>query len=269
MKNSLLLSISILLAAISLQAQTQITFYTTMGNFVVSMEQAKRPITTANFINLVKNKFYDKIIFHRVIDGFMIQGGDPTGTGYGGSGVIIQDELTPLVSNLQKTISMANSGPNTGTSQFFINLVNNAYLDPKHPVFGTVITNFSVVQAIGKVPVNASRPITDVVMDSLRITYVPTGIDQMAAPSADISIYPNPVTDESVISIRTTTNSTAKVSVYDKLGKKVYDENRSLSNGVNYISLRDIQTADLPQGTYYLVVTDKNTISRHSFVLIR
>jgi len=89
------------------------------------------------------------VIFHRVIAGFMLQGGDPTGTGCGGPGYAIKDEFTAHNRNDRGTISMANAGPNTGGSQFFINLVNNNFLDTKHPVFGRVIEGMDVVDKIG------------------------------------------------------------------------------------------------------------------------
>ena len=110
------------------------------------------PITAGNFEKLVKEGFYDGVIFHRVIDGFMIQGGDPTGAGTGGPGYNIKDEFTHEGGNKNNrgTISMANAGPNTGGSQFFINLVNNNFLDDKHPVFGEVIEGMNVVDSIAK-----------------------------------------------------------------------------------------------------------------------
>ncbi|HJJ48799.1 MAG TPA: peptidylprolyl isomerase [Methanocorpusculum sp.] len=123
------------------------------------------PITTGNFADLVKKGFYNGVIFHRIIDGFMIQGGDPTGTGMGGPGYKIRDEFTKTNRNDRGTISMANAGPNTGGSQFFINLVNNNYLDTHHPAFGKVISGMEVVDEIGKVKTNYSdRPLQDVVI---------------------------------------------------------------------------------------------------------
>jgi len=93
----------------------------------------------------------------------MIQGGDPTGTGRGGPGYVIKDEFTSHNRNTRGTISMANAGPNTGGSQFFINLVNNNFLDAKHPVFGNVTEGMEIVDAIGKVRTDASdRPMTQV-----------------------------------------------------------------------------------------------------------
>ncbi|UCC33716.1 MAG: peptidylprolyl isomerase, partial [Candidatus Bathyarchaeota archaeon] len=103
-------------------------------------------------------------IFHRVIDGFMIQGGDPTGTGYGDPSIpTIPDEFTDHNRNDRGTIAMANSGPNTGSSQFFINLVDNNYLDDAHPVFGRVIEGMEVVDEIGNVDTDEDdRPLQDV-----------------------------------------------------------------------------------------------------------
>ena len=108
------------------------------------------PITAGNFETLVQKGYYNGVIFHRVIDGFMIQGGDPTGTGRGGPGYAIKDEFSPGNRNDRGTISMANAGPNTGGSQFFINLTNNNFLDGKHPVFGRVVEGMNVVDKIGK-----------------------------------------------------------------------------------------------------------------------
>ena len=121
------------------------------------------PITAGNFEKLVLQGYYDGVIFHRVIDGFMIQGGDPTGTGCGGPGYAIRDEFTPNNRNNRGTISMANAGPNTGGSQFFINLVNNNFLDDRHPVFGRVVSGMDVVDAIAKVQKDGDdRPRTPV-----------------------------------------------------------------------------------------------------------
>ena len=121
------------------------------------------PITTGNFESLVKKGFYDKTIFHRVIDGFMIQGGDPKGTGFGGPGYTIKDEFTDHNKNNRGTISMANAGPNTGGSQFFINVADNNFLDAKHPAFGKVIEGIDIPDKISKVKTNAdNRPLEEV-----------------------------------------------------------------------------------------------------------
>lgn len=251
-------------------AQTKVTFYTTMGNFEAVIYDTINPITSGNFINLVNAKFYDGIIFHRVIDNFMIQGGDPTGTGNGGSGVIIPDEFDPQASNVQKAIGMANSGPNTGTSQFFINLVNNTSLNPDYPVFGKVTTNFSVVQAIGNVSTDSlDRPLTDVVMDSLRVTYAYVGIHEHAGEFAAIKIFPNPISEESIISINAKFDRTVNLSIYNQQGGIVYNQQKNLLIGINNIPLKEIQKNNLPQGLYYLIVTDGKSISQKKFIVLR
>src|SRR6266700_3561075 len=105
---------------------TNVLLQTTMGDVKIELFDDRMPITTANFRKLVETHFYDGTIFHRVIAGFMIQGGDPEGTGHGGPGYAIKDELPSDNRNARGTISMANAGPNTGGSQFFINVVDNA-----------------------------------------------------------------------------------------------------------------------------------------------
>ena len=141
---------------------TKVLLETSMGNITLQLSD-DMPITTGNFKSLVEKGFYDGIIFHRVIDGFMIQSGDPEGTGSGGPGYTIKDEFTDHNRNDRGTISMANAGPNTGGSQFFINLVNNNYLDAMHPAFGKVIAGMDVVDAIGKVKTGANnKPLQDV-----------------------------------------------------------------------------------------------------------
>jgi peptidylprolyl isomerase len=150
-------------------SQTKILLETSMGNITLQLNE-DMPITTANFHSLVEKGFYDGIIFHRVIDGFMIQGGDPEGTGMGGPGYAIKDEFTKSNKNDRGTIAMANSGPNTGGSQFFINLVNNNFLDEMHPAFGKVVNGMDVVDAIGKVKTDANdRPLKEVKIIRARI----------------------------------------------------------------------------------------------------
>ncbi len=130
------------------------------------------PITSGNFEKLVNDGFYNGIIFHRVISGFMIQGGDPTGTGTGVPGYKIKDEFThkPSNANMRGRISMANAGPNTGGSQFFINLVNNNFLDGKHPVFGEVIEGMDVVDRIARLKTDSNdKPLEEAKIIEARI----------------------------------------------------------------------------------------------------
>ena len=142
---------------------------TSMGEVTVQLYQ-DMPITAGNFQKLVEKGFYDGTIFHRIIDGFMIQGGDPTGTGRGGPGYAIKDEFTRTNRNDRGTISMANAGPNTGGSQFFINLVDNNFLDKAHPAFGKVVEGMEVVDAMGKVKTGQmDRPVKEVKIESAKI----------------------------------------------------------------------------------------------------
>ena len=137
----------------------KVLLHTSMEDITIQLRN-DMPITTNNFKNLVQKGTYNGTIFHRVIKGFMIQGGDPTGTGYGDPSISdIKDEFTRKNHNDRGTIAMANAGPNTGSSQFFINLVNNNFLDSKHPVFGTVISGMDVVDKIAAVRTNVNdRP---------------------------------------------------------------------------------------------------------------
>jgi len=145
---------------------TTVVMKTTKGDITIELFTKDAPITAGNFLELAKADYYDDIKFHRVIDGFMIQGGDPLTKddaqvarwGTGGPGYAIQDEFVPGFSNIRGTIAMANSGPNTGGSQFFINTVDNIQLDydkqplqSKHPVFGRVIDGMDIVDNISKV----------------------------------------------------------------------------------------------------------------------
>jgi cyclophilin family peptidyl-prolyl cis-trans isomerase len=150
---------------------THAHFETSMGNFTIELFEQQAPKTVENFVKLAEKKFYDGVIFHRVIDGFMIQGGDPTGTGRGGPGYQFADEFHPqLKHNSEGILSMANAGPNTNGSQFFITLTATPHLDGKHAVFGKVVEGIDVVKKIGKTPTKAGdRPVTDVVMKSVKI----------------------------------------------------------------------------------------------------
>ncbi|MCL1983799.1 MAG: peptidylprolyl isomerase [Methanomassiliicoccaceae archaeon] len=148
----------------------KVILHTSAGDIVIGLYD-DMPITAGNFKDLVKKGFYDGTVFHRVIDGFMIQGGCPEGTGMGGPGYNIKDEHVKGHSNIRGTISMANTGrPNSGGSQFFINLVNNAFLDwdnPRtpsaHPVFGEVAEGMNIVDAIGKTKTGRNdRPVNDI-----------------------------------------------------------------------------------------------------------
>lgn len=144
--------------------KTKVKLETNNGEIIIEL-YSDMPITAGNFKKLVEEGFYDGVIFHRVIKSFMIQGGDPTGTGMGGPGYKIKDEFTHAGGNKNNrgTISMANAGPNTGGSQFFINLVDNNFLDEKHPVFGEVVEGMEVVDKIGSTATGLDdKPIEEV-----------------------------------------------------------------------------------------------------------
>ena len=149
----------------------KIKFTTNKGVFVAEMFEDKAPLTTKNFIELVEKGFYDGIIFHRVIDGFMIQGGDPTGTGMGGPGYKIKDEFGEgLKHDDEGILSMANAGPNTGDSQFFITLAPTPWLNGHHAIFGKVVEGMDVVRLIGVVPTDfRDRPREAVTMEKVEV----------------------------------------------------------------------------------------------------
>ena len=162
---------------------------TTKGHIVVKLNYKEVPTTVANFVTLAEGKnnfvkveykgkpFYNGTIFHRVIDGFMIQGGDPTGTGMGDPGYRFEDEFVPSLRHSKKGIlSMANSGPNTNGSQFFITQVPTPHLDGRHTVFGETVKGEEVIDAIAKAPRNGQdRPNEDIKIKN--ITIVANGKD--------------------------------------------------------------------------------------------
>ena len=149
----------------------KIKFTTNKGVFVAEMFEDKAPLTTKNFIELVEKGFYNGIIFHRVIDGFMIQGGDPTGIGMGGPGYKIKDEFGEgLKHDDEGILSMANAGPNTGGSQFFITLAPTPWLNGHHAIFGKVVEGMDVVRLIGVVPTDfRDRPREAVTMEKVEV----------------------------------------------------------------------------------------------------
>ncbi|MFI5078222.1 MAG: peptidylprolyl isomerase [Vicinamibacteria bacterium] len=163
-------------------------FATTEGSFTIRLFDQEAPDTVANFVGLAEGTkewthpgtqakmtntpFYDGIIFHRVIEGFMIQGGDPLGQGIGGPGYKFKDEFHPSLRHTKPGIlSMANAGPNTNGSQFFITLGPTPHLDNRHTVFGEVTEGMDVVRRIGNTPTGRQdRPVKDVVINAVKIT---------------------------------------------------------------------------------------------------
>ncbi len=168
-----------------------VVFKTNLGDIEIELFADKSPITTGNFKKLAEEGFYDGVRFHRVVKGFMIQSGDPLSKdveakdswGTGGPGYVIEDEFVEGLSNVRGTIAMANSGPNSGGSQFFINLQDNTPLDwdkepsqSKHPVFGKVVSGMDIVDKIAEVETDGpaqlgghDRPLEDVVIEKIEI----------------------------------------------------------------------------------------------------
>lgn len=152
---------------------------TSMGDIVIQLDNTNTPNTVANFTKLAGSGFYNETKFHRVIAGFMIQGGDPLSKqpfsasnrwGTGGPGYEFADEIKSTNNNVRGTISMANAGPNTNGSQFFINVADNTYLNPKHTVFGTVTKGMDVVDAIANTKTkDGDQPVVDVVVQKITI----------------------------------------------------------------------------------------------------
>lgn len=246
-------------------SQSVATFYTTKGDFKLVLHDTMMLVTAGNFIKLVNERFYDGVIFHRVIRNFVIQGGDATLTG-GEKADRIEDEFHDDLSNLKGTISMANAGPNTGTSQFFINLVNNQGLDhnkspltSKHPVFGYVEEGFNVVQDIGNVATDGNdRPMTDVVMDSVRITMAfSSGFSLDHSNSYQLKAYPNPAHDRLWIESE---HNNAQMEILDLQGRPVSSAN--LSKGSNSVPLDK-----LDGGTYIVIVQNKKGSGRARIVI--
>jgi peptidyl-prolyl cis-trans isomerase A (cyclophilin A) len=155
---------------------TYAVFDTTEGTFKIELFAAQAPRTVENFVSLAEGAktgkpFYDGTIFHRVIPDFMIQGGDPEGTGRGGPGYRFADEFHPQLKHSKPGIlSMANAGPNTNGSQFFITVAATPFLDNRHSVFGEVTEGYDVVKKISQAPRNAQdRPVKEVRVHSVKI----------------------------------------------------------------------------------------------------
>ncbi len=157
---------------------TQATFKTNYGNIVIAFDTANTPKTVANFTKLASEGFYNGTKFHRVIKDFMIQGGDPLSKddtkqpmwGTGGPGYQFDDEIKPTNSDVKGTVAMANAGPNTNGSQFFINVADNIFLNGKHTVFGHVTSGYDIVEKISKTATGQNdRPIEAVIIESITL----------------------------------------------------------------------------------------------------
>jgi len=160
-----------------------VIFKTSMGNVTIDLFEENTPKTVENFLTLARDGFYDGTRFHRVIEGFMVQGGDPLSKdltkealwGTGGPGYKFADEIVPELSNITGTLSMANAGPDTNGSQFFINVGDNTFLDGKHTVFGKVLEGMDVVLAISQVSTKekgiTDRPVEPIILEQIIVNY--------------------------------------------------------------------------------------------------
>lgn len=205
-------------------------FDTSMGSFTCRLDYAEAPLTVANFVSLVEGSqnwvtpegavksgnYYDGLIFHRVISDFMIQGGDPLGTGTGGPGYAFPDQIsTNILHTSAGILSMANSGPNSNGSQFFITLAPTPWLDGKHAVFGEVIGGMNVVSNIGVVATDADdRPLSQVVMNSVRILR-----EGSEAEAFDPTSQPLPM----VSALPVTLNGDIRVATSNQCEQLIYD----------------------------------------------
>ncbi len=186
-----LVLILVIAMPLTLQGRQFARWWTTLGSFTADLRDEIVPITANNFINLTNSGFYNGLHFHRVIEGFVIQDGDPLGTGYGGPGYTIQDEFSPLLHHDSAgVLAMAHSSlPNSAGSQYYITLAPTPHLDGNYAIFGKVFEGLDVVLSIGQVPVDANyHPINNVYIDSLKILDL---IIYNVSPQNDSLVYYN------------------------------------------------------------------------------
>ena len=256
MKNLSLLVI--LFISYTINAQTEIDFYTNMGDFRVEVREDLMPITAGNFIDLVEAGFYDGVIFHRVVSGFVIQGGDPTGTGFGGPGYTIMDEYHPDMNHDSTgVIAMAKTpAPNSAGSQFYFTIGAQSFLDGDYAAFGSCIQNVQVIEDISLVAVDGSdRPLVDVVMDSLRIVQVTTTGIKDIENIIKTEVFPNPFTGVVHINYEVKTPGKITLNIYDLQGRLVQTLLDGMSSvGIHYIEWdgKNLNQTNVSPGTYYL-----------------
>jgi peptidylprolyl isomerase len=174
----LILGLTFCYGGIFAMNETIVVLETNQGNIEIKMKEDIAPKACENFVKLVEKGYYNGLIFHRVIKGFMIQGGDPTGTGMGGASVWgkpFEDEVSPVAKfDAAGILAMANSGPSTNGSQFFITCAKTPWLNMRHTIFGEVVSGLEVVQKIENTPVNADdRPITQ---QQINRAYIKSGV---------------------------------------------------------------------------------------------
>lgn len=247
------------------RAQTNVNFYTNKGNFTVEVREDLMPITAGNFIKLVDSGFYDGLIFHRVVKDFVIQGGDPTGTGFGGPGYTLQNEYHPSLNHDSAgVLAMANNGMNTAGSQFYFTLSAQNRLDGDYAVFGTCIKGLDKIMAIGEVNTDTrDKPLVAVVMDSLRTdssksvqTYFPFG-------KLKTEVYPNPFNSHFHVSYELTQQEQVHIHFFNAHGQvlQVF-ENELKPKGIHTFSSAEHHLGELANGIYYLGITSPSGAAR-------
>ena len=266
--------ILMLLAVQVIQAQSIARFYTSKGDFDVELREDLVPITGNNFITLCNQKFYDHVIWHRIVPGFVIQSGDPTGTGSGGPGYTIQDEFhASLNHNSKGIISMANAGPNTGGSQFFITLAPASHLNNLHSVFGSVISGLNIVDSIAATPLNGNgTPVFPPVNDSIRIILTPVSIDQPAAPAILGGNFPNPFSGETTITFGLTQATEASIRILDATGRLVRELNLGWLEAGDQRVIWDSKNAQgntAKAGLYFYQLHTANFVDTRPMILIQ
>lgn len=244
---------------LSMQGQTLADFYTSFGNFRVELREDLMPITANNFIKLTRKGYYDATIFHRVVENFVIQGGDPSATGSGGPGYTIMDEYhVDMTHDSAGVIAMAKTAaPNSAGSQFYFTLSPQPSLDGRYSVFGSCIQGLQVILDIGKVPVNGDdRPLSAVVVDSIRIVNT-TSLGQKMEKQMALEVFPNPFSIQSFIRYEVGQAGTLNLSVYDMQGRllrTLMDEKKA--PGIYDLAWdgKDGAGLEVPGGMYLLVV---------------
>lgn len=273
---TILFTLVLLFTVQTAQSQSVARFYTSYGDFDVELREDLVPITANNFIDLCNQEFYDFVIWHRVVPGFVIQSGDPLGTGFGGPGYTIQDEFHPsLTHNSKGILSMANSGPNTGGSQFFITLAPAPNLNNLHAVFGEVISGINTVDSIAGTPLNGNgSPVFPPVNDSIRIISSPVGIDHPISETRAAlgGNFPNPFSGQTMITFGLMDAGEASIVILDATGRMIRTLDAGFLDAGDHRLTWDAKDGfgqDVNAGLYFYQLHSLGTVDSKTMVLIR
>jgi peptidyl-prolyl cis-trans isomerase A (cyclophilin A) len=257
-------------------SQSIARFYTSQGDFDVELREDLVPITAGNFIDLCNQEFYDFVIWHRVVPGFVIQSGDPTGLGTGGPGYTIPDEFHPsLTHNSKGILSMANSGPNTGGSQFFITLAPASHLNNLHSVFGEVIAGINVVDLIAATPLNGNgTPVFPPVNDSIRVISTATNLDKPISETRAAlgGNFPNPFSGETMITFGLMDAGEASILIFDATGRLVRTMDAGYLDAGDHRLIWDAKDGagqDVNGGLYFYQLHALGRIDSKPMILVR